>query len=70
MVSAGNIIRRGIAVSIFSGNVIRCEDWGVAFSANVIRTGTAVAAFSANVTRWEGCERGLCRQYYKVKDCS
>ena len=54
----------------FSGNVIRCEDWGVAFSANVIRTGTAVAAFSANVTRWEGCERGLCRQYYKVKDCS
>ena len=56
MVSAGNIIRRGIAVSIFS--------------ANVIRTGTAVAAFSANVTRWEGCERGLCRQYYKVKDCS
>ena len=50
---SGKVIRRGIAVSIFSDNVTRWEGVGVAFSDKVIRRGIAVAAFSANVIRWE-----------------
>ena len=35
--SAGNVIRRGTAVSIFSANVIRWEAVGVASVDNIIR---------------------------------
>ena len=37
VVSAGNIIRRGIAVSIFSDKVTRWETVSVAFADNIIR---------------------------------
>ena len=53
VVSAGNIIRRGIAVSIFSADGIK---WGIAvaaFSDKVTRIGIAVSDFSADIIRWE-----------------
>ena len=53
MVSADKVTRTGIAVSIFSDNVTRWEDGGVAFSGNVIMWGIAVSIFSDNVTRRE-----------------
>ena len=37
MASVGNVIRWGIAVSIFSDNVTRQEAMGLAFSDNIIR---------------------------------
>ena len=46
VVSAGNIIRRGIAVSIFSDNVTRREAVGVASVDNVIMWEVVVGGFA------------------------
>ena len=53
MASADKVIRSGIAVAAFSGNVTRWEAMGLASVDNIIRRGIAVSIFSGNVIRWE-----------------